>query len=86
MCEVLHLAGVFTPVLLYTQVIIEAKNLEKIINADPIAITFFIGYMAMFASGVFFFAERYKACKRFWTIAQRDSEIFRILQFQGRLC
>ncbi|MFT5917213.1 MAG: sensory rhodopsin [Bacteroidia bacterium] len=37
---------------------IDAENLEKIINADPVAITFFIGYMAMFASAVFFFAER----------------------------
>jgi len=33
-------------------------NLDRIINADPIAITFFIGYMAMFASAVFFFVER----------------------------
>ncbi|MGY6521157.1 MAG: bacteriorhodopsin [Mongoliitalea sp.] len=33
-------------------------GLEKIINSDPVAITFFIGYMAMFASAVFFFAER----------------------------
>jgi bacteriorhodopsin len=33
-------------------------GVEKIINSDPIAITFFIGYMAMFASAVFFFAER----------------------------
>jgi len=31
---------------------------EKITNGDPIAITFFIGYMAMLASAVFFFAER----------------------------
>lgn len=37
---------------------IDAANLDKIINADPIAITFFIGYMAMFASAVFFFMER----------------------------
>jgi len=37
---------------------IDAVNLDKIINADPIAITFFIGYMAMFASAVFFFMER----------------------------
>lgn len=31
---------------------------DKIINSDPVAITFFIGYMAMFASAVFFFVER----------------------------
>ncbi len=37
---------------------LEVANLDKIINADPIAITFFIGYMAMFASAVFFFMER----------------------------
>ena len=37
---------------------VDAVNLDKIINADPIAITFFIGYMAMFASAVFFFMER----------------------------
>jgi len=33
-------------------------GLDKIINSDPVAITFFIGYMAMFASAVFFFVER----------------------------
>ena len=33
-------------------------GLEKIINGDPIAITFFIGYMAMFASAIFFLVER----------------------------
>ena len=33
-------------------------GLDKIINSDPVAITFFIGYMAMFASAIFFFAER----------------------------
>lgn len=33
-------------------------NLDRIINLDPVAITFFIGYMAMFASAVFFFVER----------------------------
>ena len=33
-------------------------GLDKIINSDPVAITFFIWYMAMFASAVFFFAER----------------------------
>lgn len=33
-------------------------GLDKIVNSDPVAITFFIGYMAMFASAVFFFAER----------------------------
>jgi sensory rhodopsin len=36
----------------------EIIDLEKIINTDPVAITFFIGYMAMFASAVFFFVER----------------------------
>ncbi|MCH6200466.1 bacteriorhodopsin-like [Aquiflexum sp. LQ15W] len=33
-------------------------GLDKIINSDPVAITFFMGYMAMFASAVFFFVER----------------------------
>ena len=33
-------------------------GLDRIINSDPVAITFFIGYMAMFASAVFFFVER----------------------------
>lgn len=33
-------------------------NMDRIINLDPVAITFFIGYMAMFASAVFFFVER----------------------------
>ncbi|WP_373524213.1 bacteriorhodopsin-like [Aquiflexum sp.] len=33
-------------------------GLDKLINSDPVAITFFIGYMAMFASAVFFFVER----------------------------
>lgn len=33
-------------------------GLDKIINSDPVAITFFIGYIAMFASAVFFFVER----------------------------
>lgn len=33
----------------------DAGALAKITNGDPIAITFFIGYMAMFASAVFFF-------------------------------
>ncbi|WP_162419097.1 bacteriorhodopsin [Cyclobacterium roseum] len=33
-------------------------GLEKIINSDPVAITFFIGYMAMFASAIFFIVER----------------------------
>lgn len=36
----------------------EIVGLDKLINSDPVAITFFIGYMAMFASSVFFFAER----------------------------
>lgn len=35
-----------------------ADALSKITNGDPIAITFFIGYMAMLASAVFFFVER----------------------------
>ena len=38
--------------------LIETVGLDKIINGDPVAITFFIGYMAMFASAVFFFMER----------------------------
>lgn len=33
-------------------------GLDKLIDSDPVAITFFIGYMAMFASAVFFFVER----------------------------
>ncbi len=33
-------------------------GLERIVNGDPVAITFFIGYMAMLASSVFFFFER----------------------------
>jgi sensory rhodopsin len=37
---------------------LDVVGLDKIINADPIAITFFIGYMAMFASAVFFLVER----------------------------
>jgi bacteriorhodopsin len=37
---------------------VDVANYDKLINADPIAITFFIGYMAMFASAVFFFMER----------------------------
>lgn len=36
----------------------DLANLDRIINLDPVAITFFIGYMAMFASAVFFFVER----------------------------
>lgn len=36
----------------------EIIGLEKIVNTDPVAITFFIGYMAMLASAVFFFVER----------------------------
>ncbi|PIQ49991.1 MAG: rhodopsin [Cytophagales bacterium CG12_big_fil_rev_8_21_14_0_65_40_12] len=36
----------------------EIADFDKIINGDPVAITFFIGYMAMFASAVFFFFER----------------------------
>lgn len=35
-----------------------SEALAKITNGDPIAITFFIGYMAMLASAVFFFVER----------------------------
>ena len=38
--------------------LIETVGLDKIINGDPVAITFFIGYMAMLASAVFFFMER----------------------------
>ena len=37
---------------------LDQVNLDKIINYDPVAITFFIGYMAMLASAVFFFVER----------------------------
>lgn len=36
----------------------EIIGLDKLVNSDPVAITFFIGYMAMFASAVFFFVER----------------------------
>ncbi|MCH7411951.1 bacteriorhodopsin-like [Belliella sp. R4-6] len=36
----------------------ELIGLDRIVNSDPVAITFFIGYMAMFASSVFFFVER----------------------------
>lgn len=36
----------------------ELIGLERVINSDPVAITFFIGYMAMLASAVFFFVER----------------------------
>lgn len=36
----------------------ELVGLDHIINSDPIAITFFIGYMAMFASSVILFVER----------------------------
>lgn len=36
----------------------DSTAFDRIINGDPIAITFFIGYMAMFASSVFFFFER----------------------------
>ncbi|SIT01061.1 bacteriorhodopsin-like [Belliella pelovolcani] len=36
----------------------EMIGLDRIVNSDPVAITFFIGYMAMFASAVFFFVER----------------------------
>ncbi|MBM3169734.1 MAG: bacteriorhodopsin [Bacteroidetes bacterium] len=32
--------------------------IDRIKDSDPVAITFFIGYMAMFASAVFFFVER----------------------------
>ena len=37
---------------------VDPMGLDKLVNSDPIAITFFIGYMAMFASAVFFFMER----------------------------
>ncbi|MCH7396872.1 bacteriorhodopsin-like [Belliella sp. DSM 107340] len=36
----------------------ELIGLDRIVNSDPVAITFFIGYMAMLASSVFFFVER----------------------------
>ena len=36
----------------------DSAALARITNGDPIAITFFIGYMAMLASAVFFFVER----------------------------
>lgn len=36
----------------------DSDALARITNGDPIAITFFIGYMAMLASAVFFFVER----------------------------
>jgi sensory rhodopsin len=36
----------------------DMAGLGRIINGDPVAITFFIGYMAMFASAIFFFVER----------------------------
>lgn len=36
----------------------DSEALARITNGDPIAITFFIGYMAMLASAVFFFVER----------------------------
>jgi sensory rhodopsin len=41
-----------------TLLVADLIGLDKIINSDPVAITFFIGYMAMFASAVFFFVER----------------------------
>ncbi|NHE56362.1 bacteriorhodopsin [Cyclobacterium plantarum] len=43
---------------MYFVLLAEIIGLDRIINSDPVAITFFIGYMAMFASAVFFFAER----------------------------
>jgi bacteriorhodopsin len=43
-------------------------GLDKIINSDPVAITFFIGYMAMFASAVFFFVERNSVSQK-WKIS-----------------
>lgn len=51
-----------------TVFLIETVGLDKIINGDPVAITFFIGYMAMFASAVFFFAER-KSVDRKWQLS-----------------
>ena len=36
----------------------DSDALAKITNGDPIAITFFLGCMAMLASAVFFFFER----------------------------
>ncbi len=45
----------------------ELVGLDKIINGDPVAITFFIGYMAMLASSVFFFFERSSVDKKWKT-------------------
>jgi bacteriorhodopsin len=42
-------------------------GLDKIVNSDPVAITFFIGYMAMFASAVFFFVERSSVSEKWKT-------------------
>lgn len=37
---------------------VDLTGLDRITNSDPVIITFFIGYMAMLASSVFFFVER----------------------------
>lgn len=48
-------------------ILAELVGLDKIINGDPVAITFFIGYMAMLASSVFFFFERSSVDKKWKT-------------------
>lgn len=45
----------------------ELIGLDKIINSDPVAITFFMGYMAMFASAVFFLVERNSVSEKWKT-------------------
>jgi sensory rhodopsin len=41
-----------------TTLLADLVGLDRIVNSDPVAITFFIGYMAMLASSVFFLVER----------------------------
>lgn len=41
-----------------TTLLLDQVSLDRIVNSDPVAITFFIGYMAMLASSVFFLVER----------------------------
>lgn len=41
-----------------TTLLADLVGLDRIVNSDPVAITFFIGYMAMLASSVFFLIER----------------------------
>ncbi len=36
----------------------ELGGLDRIVNGDPVAISFFIGYMSMLAASIFFFVER----------------------------